>query len=183
MSRPLKSLRMNFRGTNRFRKARIGEKCLGPISENVRNQVWMCPELSVYSNSEYVCAIFPIALARFRGEDGKAICLSRPLSVVSAILSHCLNTTATSNYSVRTNGKSSCEDSILKGSVPLASLDDFGKYPDGPSPRIASGTAPETFYNSLFALILASYVLRKRLGGRPRGTTVFRQRNFSQANS
>ena len=41
------------------------EKCIGPISENARNQIWMCPELSVFSNSEYAYAIFPIAIALF----------------------------------------------------------------------------------------------------------------------
>ena len=69
---------------------------------------------------------------------------------------HCLNTTAVDNYSVRTTGKRSCGDTVSKGSSPLAPLDDFGKYPDGPNPRIAGETAPGTFYNSLFALILAT---------------------------
>ena len=136
-------------------KARIGEKRRGPISENARNQVWVFPELLVYSNSDYVHAIFPIALSLFWGKGGAEICLSRPLSVVFAILSHRLNTTATNNYSVRTKGKWSCGDTILKGSAPVAPLEDFGKYPDGPNPRIASETAPGAFRNSLFALILA----------------------------
>ena len=43
-----------------------------------------------------------------------------------------------------------------KESLLLAPLDDWGKYPNGPNPRISSGTAPETFYNSLFALILTT---------------------------
>ena len=47
-------------------------------------------------------------------------------------------------------------DTIQKGSVPLAPLDDWGKYPDGSNPRASNGTAPETFYNSLFALILTT---------------------------
>ena len=46
-------------------KAGAAEKCREPISENVRNQVWMCPELSVFSNSGYVYAIYPIAIALF----------------------------------------------------------------------------------------------------------------------
>ena len=36
------------------------EKCVDPISENVWTQIWMCPSLSIYSNSEYVYAIYPI---------------------------------------------------------------------------------------------------------------------------
>ena len=41
---------------------RRGES-LGPISENARRKIWMCPELNVFSNYEYVYAIFPIAIA------------------------------------------------------------------------------------------------------------------------
>ena len=52
-------------------KADAVGKCLGQISENARNQVWMCPELSVFSNSEYVYAIFPIAISLFRGKGGR----------------------------------------------------------------------------------------------------------------
>ena len=43
------------------------EKCLDPISDNVRNQVWMRPELSAFSNFEYVYAIYPIAISLFSG--------------------------------------------------------------------------------------------------------------------
>ena len=47
-----------------------------------------------------------------------------------------------------------CADTILKGSAQLAPLDDFEKYQNGSSPRISSGANQETFYNSLFALII-----------------------------
>ena len=51
------------------------EKLLGPISENVRNKVWMSPDLQIYSNSEYVYGKFPIALSIFWGKGGEEICL------------------------------------------------------------------------------------------------------------
>ena len=38
------------------------QKRLAPISENVRNRILMSQELSIYSNSDYVYAIFPIAV-------------------------------------------------------------------------------------------------------------------------
>ena len=44
-------------------KLGAARKCLDPISDNVRNQVWMCPELHLYSNYEYFDAIYPIAIA------------------------------------------------------------------------------------------------------------------------
>ena len=46
------------------------EKCIDPISENVRNKVSMSPDLQIYSNSEYVYATFPIALSIFWGKGG-----------------------------------------------------------------------------------------------------------------
>ena len=100
--RPLESLQMKSRGTNRFWGSKKQWKCLDPISGNVRNQVWMSPELLCYANSEYAYAIFPIALALFWEMGGKEICLSRPLSVIFEILSHFLSATDTNNYSVRT---------------------------------------------------------------------------------
>ena len=121
-------------------------KCLGPISENVRNKARMSPHLQIYSNSEYVYATFPIALSLFWGKGGGEICLSRPLSVIFIILSRCLYTTASNNYYVRTHGQWSCDDAIQQGHVPLAPLDDWEKYPNGSNPRVSSGTAPETFY-------------------------------------
>ena len=86
-----------------------------------------------------------------------------------AILSHCLNTTATNNYSASANGKWSCEDTDLKGSAPSVPLDDFGKYPHGSKPRIASGASPETSDNSLFALILATLRFKEMSWGTAQG--------------
>ena len=129
----------------------------------------MSPGFLVYSNSEYVYATFPIALSLFRGKGGEEICLSKPLSAIFTILPHCLNTTATNNYSVRTNGKWSCEDAILKGSAPLEPLAYFEKYPIGSKPRASCGTAPGTFYNSLFALILATLRFKEMSRGAPQG--------------
>ena len=131
-------------------------KCLDPISENARNKIWMCPELSIFSNSEYVCAIFPIPIALFWEKGGREICLSRPLSLLFIILSHCLNTKDVNNYSVRKTGKWSCGDAVLKGSAPLAHLDDFGKYANGSKPRIVGGNIPKTPHQSSVALVLAT---------------------------
>ena len=52
----------------------VVRKCLPPISENIRNRIWIPRELSVYSNSEFVCAIFPIAIALFWGKWGSSNC-------------------------------------------------------------------------------------------------------------
>ena len=54
----------------------------------------MSKDLERYSNSEYVYAIFPIAIALFWGKGGRGIANSKPLSMIFAILTHCLNTTA-----------------------------------------------------------------------------------------
>ena len=80
------------------------EKCLDAISENVRNQIWLCPSLSIYSNSAYVYAIFPIAVSLFWEKGGREIAESMPLSMISTIPSHVLNTTDVNNYSERTTG-------------------------------------------------------------------------------
>ena len=61
-------------------KADAVEKCLGPIAENARNQGCMCPELSVFSNSGYIYAIYPIAIALFCEKGG----------MESHIRGHCL---------------------------------------------------------------------------------------------
>ena len=82
------SIRANCLDTeNLCQKSDDVEKCLGPISENARNQIWMCPDLSIYSNSEYVYAIFPLAVALFWGKGGREIPESVPLSTICAILS------------------------------------------------------------------------------------------------
>ena len=47
------------------------EKRLDRISEYVGDQIWMCPELSIYSNSAYVYAIFSIAVALSWGKGGR----------------------------------------------------------------------------------------------------------------
>ena len=52
--------------------------------------------------------------------------------------------------------KLSCDDAVLKGSVPLAHLEDIGKYPNGSKPRLGGEDSPETFYRSLVALVLAT---------------------------
>ena len=83
------------------------------ISENVRNRIRMSPELSIYSNSAYVYAISPIAIALFWGKGGRGIAESEPLYMISTTPTHCPNTTGISNYSVRTKGRWFCEDTML----------------------------------------------------------------------
>ena len=65
----------------------------------------------------------------------------------------------------------------------MAPLDDWGKYPNGHNPRISSGTAPETFYNSLFALILTTLRFKEMSRGLSKATIPFSQRNLSKVNS
>ena len=90
------------------------KKFLGPISENVRNQIWLCPNLSIYSNSEFAYAIFLIAVAFSWGKGGREIAESRPLSTISAIPSHVLSTTDAKNRDLGTTGKLPCEDTFAK---------------------------------------------------------------------
>ena len=106
------------------------------ISENVRNQIWMCPGLSTFPNSEYVYAIFSTAVALFWGKGGRCIAESKPLSVIFTILTHCLDTSAVNNYFVRMTGKWSCGDTMAKGSAPLARLDDWERSTTGSNPRM-----------------------------------------------
>ena len=58
-------------------------KCLDPISENVRNQIWISPSISIYSDSEYFYAIVSIEVALFWGKGGREIAESRLLSMIS----------------------------------------------------------------------------------------------------
>ena len=127
------------------------QKCHSPISDNVRKRIRMSQDLSIYSNSEYVYAIFPSAVAFFLDKGRRKIVLPKPLSMIFTIPTHCLNTTATNNYSIRTKGQWFCLGSTLIGSSPLAPLVDFDKKPDGPNPLLAAEVAPETFYQSLVA--------------------------------
>ena len=141
-------------------------KSLDPIDPKVRNKTWMSSELCVYANNEYVFATFPIALALFWDMGGKEICETRSLTVIFTILSHCLSTTATNNYSLRTLGKWSCEDTVQKGSVPLAPVDDFLENPGGSK---LEGNVPKTFYSSLFALILTTLRFKEMSWGTDEG--------------
>ena len=69
-----------------------------PIYENVRNRTWMSQELSIYSNSEYAYAIFPIEIGLFWDRWGRQIAESKALSMIFTILTHCPNTTPISNF-------------------------------------------------------------------------------------
>ena len=81
------------------------KKSLDPFDPNVRNETWMSPDLLIYANSEYVYATSPIAIPLFWERAGGGICQSEPLSVIFfTTLAHCVNETATNNYSVRTDG-------------------------------------------------------------------------------
>ena len=93
-------------------------KCLLPISDNVTSRDWMSRDLSVYSNSEYVYAIYPIAVDLVWGQWGREIAKSESLSTIFAILTHCLNTTDNNNYFVRAQGQWFCLGAMLKWSFP-----------------------------------------------------------------
>ena len=106
-------------------------KCLAPIPDNARARIWMYQDLSLYPNSVYVYAIVSIAIALSWDKGGREIAESKPLSMICAILTHCLNTMDINIYSVRTKGQRFCQDSMLIASSPLAHLEVFGKFKDG----------------------------------------------------
>ena len=107
-----------------YRTATIKEdalqKCRLPISDNVQSRVWMSHDLSVYSNSEYVYAIFPIAGALFWDKGVREIAKAQPLSTIFTILTHRLNTTAINKYFVRTHGRWLSMGAMLMRSPPCA---------------------------------------------------------------
>ena len=51
----------------------------------------------------------------------------------------------------------------------MAPLEDFGKYPNRPKPRIVGENAPGTFYQSLFALVLATLRFKRMSRGTVQG--------------
>ena len=114
-------------------------------------------DLSICSNSEYFYAIFAIAVVLRREQGGREIAQSESLSTIGAILTHCLDTTATNNYFVRTQGQWFCLATMLKGTAPVGPQDDFPEYPEGPNPRLAADAAPKAFYRASFALVLSTF--------------------------
>ena len=81
------------------------KESLPPVDPNARNKTRASPDLLIYANSEYVYATSPIAIPLFWERAGGGICQSEPLSVIFfTTLAHCVNETATNNYSVRTDG-------------------------------------------------------------------------------
>ena len=145
------------------------EKWRDPISENARDQMWMFPSLSIFSDSEYVYAISPISVSLSRGKGGREIAESRPVSMIFVISSHVLNKPDVNNYSVRTAGKWSCEDTMVEWSVPLAPLEDWEMPHNGPNPRSVVEDAPKTFYWPLFALALSTLRFKKMSFGAAQG--------------
>ena len=143
------------------------QKSLLPANLNVRTQVWTPQGLSISANSEYAYAIPPIALALFWGKGGREIAESKPLSMISKILTLCINTTSIYNYSARGNGQWFSPDTMIKAPVPLAPLDAFSVDKVGPVPRLACGSAPKSFL--LVSLRISSsdaQIPQNDLGGR-----------------
>ena len=136
-------------------------KCLAPISENARDRIRMSLELSVYSNSKFAYAIFLIAISLFRGKGGREIGESKPLPMIFAILTHCLNKTAIRNYSVSAKSQWFCQDTMLLGSSPLAQLEDFRKFKDGHNPRLEGGVVPGKVLPFFFCMGLGDFAVRK----------------------
>ena len=135
-------------------------KCLSPISENARNRSWMAQDLSVYSNTELVYAILPISIALSWGKGGRRIVESETMPMIFTILTHCVNTTATNNYSVRTKGQRFCADTMLTGSSPLAPLGDWGKSKDGDNPDFP-GKSSENVLSAFACVVLGDFEVRK----------------------
>ena len=76
--------------------------------------------------------------------------------MIFTILTHCLNTTDTNNYFVRTQGRRFCLGAMLKGSSTLAHLDYYSWFPDGDNPRLSADAIPKTCYQPIFALDVAT---------------------------
>ena len=109
-------------------------KILIPENLNCRAKVWMAQDLSIYTNSEYVYATYPIALSFFYGKGCREIAELKPLSMISTILPHGLNTTDINNYFVRTDRRWFWLDTSIKGLAPLAPLDTFSPLRSGRTP-------------------------------------------------
>ena len=86
-----------------YREGEVQKRLL-PISLGGRSKIWTPRDLEIYSNSAYVYAISPIALALLRGKGGREIAMSGPLSIIFAIQTHCLNTAAVNNYFCQEEG-------------------------------------------------------------------------------
>ena len=114
-----------------LKRHQAARESLDPIDPEARNATWISPELSVFSNNEYVFATFPIALALFWDNGGKEICESRSLTVIFTILSHCLSATAANNYSLRTLGKCLAKTRFKKGLRRSHRSAIFSKIPEG----------------------------------------------------
>ena len=68
-----------------------------------------------------------------------------------------------------------------KGSVRPVPLGDWGKYQNGPNPRVSAGAAPETFYNPLFALILTTLRFKEMTWGAPQGRDSLKATEFIES--
>ena len=79
-------------------KENAARKSLLPVNLNSLAKVWMPHDIRIPSDSEYVYAIFTIALALFLDKGVREIATSKPLSMEFTILSHCLNKPDFDNY-------------------------------------------------------------------------------------
>ena len=129
--------------------------CLLPYNWDGRAKIRMSRDLRIYSNLEYVYAIFPIALALFWCKGGREIANSEPLYMIFTILTHCLNRTDGGNYFVRTDGRRFCLGALIEESSPLSPLDSRTGGGKGPNSRLANDIAPTTFYLPLYGLVIA----------------------------
>ena len=137
-------------------RSRRGKCACCPLS-TAPNQWYGIPRgLRVYSNSEYVYAIFPIAVALFWDQWGRDISNSEALATIFTILAHCLNASAINNYFTRTHGQLSCLGAMLKGPPPIGPLDDFSEFPHVPIPTLTTEAAQKSCYLSLSALALST---------------------------
>ena len=105
-----------------------------PENLNARTKVWMSQELSIYPNSEYAYDISPIAPSLFWDKGCRGISESLPLSMIFAILTHCLNTTAINNSRFMTDCQWFSLDTSIKGLVHMAPLYTSPDAKVGPTP-------------------------------------------------
>ena len=147
-------------------------KRIAAISENAQNRILMSQELSIYANSEYVYAIFSIAIALFLDKGSRVNCRVGAIVYDFHDSNALFEQNGSSNYYVRAKGRWFCEDTCLSGSSAISPLGNWERSRIGPNPRNVAGVVPKTFYRSFSSLVLATL----RFGKMSRGATEGREK-------
>lgn len=143
-----------------------------PIDLNPRTKVWAPRDLKIYHNSEYRYAISPIAVALFRDKGGRRIKrTSKPLSMIFASLTHCLNTKASGKYFAREDGRWSRPDTMIRWPDPLVPAGTFlggdtGRRPALPMAEFRYLSIPPLRYGLVLRTLLPPKTPRAAAEGR-----------------